>query len=83
MNKNKCYIELTKPRINAWSCDNGARFLFSRKSFKHLDILLWTLLGSALSLWGSSGLKSIFERDADALMKRTQQSSLPERIFSR
>ena len=82
MNKINAYIELTKPRINVLVLVTTVLgFYLAGKSFKHLDILLWTLLGSALSCAGAAVLNQYLERDADAMMKRTQHRPLPEGII--
>lgn len=40
-------------------------------------LLLWTLLGTALLAAGAAALNQVFERDLDALMRRTRDRPLP------
>lgn len=57
-------------------------FYFADQGFHRPLLLLWTLLGSALSCGGATVLNQYLERDVDALMKRTQHRPIPMRIIS-
>jgi len=52
-------------------------FYFADHGIQNPILLLWTLLASALSCGGASVLNQYLERDADALMQRTQKRPIP------
>jgi len=57
-------------------------FYFADRGFQHLFLLLWTLLGSALSCGGATVLNQYLERDVDALMQRTKNRPIPMGVIS-
>lgn len=74
----KDYLELTKPRITwlilmstAIGCFFGLHGVFD------VWLLLNTLAGTALLASGTATLNQWFERDADALMRRTESRPIP------
>ena len=72
------YFELTKPRINALvlvTCALG--FFLGGKGVHSWGLLVFTLIGTALVVGGSSVLNHYLERDVDRLMRRTQGRPLP------
>ena len=79
----KSYIELTKPSITALVLVTTVLgFYCAQGNLHHPWLLLWTLLGSALSCAGASVLNQYLERDADALMNRTRRRPLPSGTIS-
>ena len=72
------YLELTKPRLTALALVATA-VGFVMASSRPLDWvrLISTLLGAALVGAGGHALNQWAERDADALMRRTQLRPLP------
>ena len=57
-------------------------FYFADHGFHQPMLLLWTLLGSALSCSGATVLNQYLERDADALMQRTRYRPIPMGIIA-
>lgn len=75
--KIKAYIEMSKPSITALVLITTALgFYFAQGGFQKPLLLLWTLIGSALTCSGAAILNQYLERDVDALMKRTQRRPL-------
>jgi heme o synthase len=72
------YIQLTKPRIT-WLIlmSTGIGFFFGIDAAWSWAVLLHTLIGTGLIASGTAALNQWMERDADALMKRTQNRPLP------
>ena len=81
MSKNliAAYFELTKPRIAAMVLVITVLgfALGGGNSLQPYDLLLFTLIGTALSGGGASALNHYVEREADAKMERTQNRPLP------
>jgi len=80
----KSYIELTKPRITLMVLMTAfGGFFLSRPDVFHsassLRVLLHTLAGLALVVGGANGLNQYWERELDALMRRTQRRPLPQK----
>ncbi len=85
MNHHKlnAFIEMTKPSINALVLVTTVLgFYFAQRSFKNMDILAWTLIGTALSCAGAAVLNQYLERDSDALMNRTKNRPLPRGVIA-
>jgi len=75
---------MTKPGIMMMVLVTTALgFYFAGHGIKDPVLLLWTLLGSALTCGGSSVLNQYLERDADALMQRTQNRPIPTGLSAR
>jgi protoheme IX farnesyltransferase len=72
------YVELTKPRVAVLVLFTvGAGVLLAGgRDFSFL-VLLHTVLGTALVAAGASALNQWYERDSDALMRRTEKRPLP------
>ena len=75
------YIELTKPRIT-WLIlmSTGVGYFFGLdRTGTAFDwaLLLHTLLGTGLIASGTAALNQWYEREADALMRRTAARPLP------
>ena len=82
MNKTlKAYIELTKPRITTLVLVTTALgFFLSQNTFSPFNILVLTLLGTALSSGGAATLNNVLERHLDLRMERTRSRVLPSGI---
>ena len=73
---------MTKPGIMIMVLVTTAvGFYFADHGIKDPVLLLWTLLGSALTCGGASVLNQYLERDVDALMHRTQHRPIPSGII--
>ena len=71
-------IELTKPRITLMVVlTAGIGMLLASEGGLSFELVLHTLLGTALLSAGSSVLNQVLERDLDALMQRTADRPLP------
>lgn len=72
------YVELTKPRVAVLVLFTvGAGVLLAGgRDFSFL-VLLHTVLGTALVAAGAIALNQWYERDSDALMRRTEKRPLP------
>jgi protoheme IX farnesyltransferase len=74
---------MTKPGIMMLVLVTAALgFYFADGGFHEPWVLMWTLLGSALTCGGSAVLNQYLERDVDALMKRTQKRPIPAGIIA-
>ena len=72
------YLALTKPRLTALAVLAAvAGFLMGSSRPLDLLVLIHTLVGAALVGGGANALNQWAERDADALMSRTQSRPLP------
>lgn len=72
------YVELTKPRIT-WLIlmSAGIGYFYGRGGEWNLAVLIHMLLGTGLLASGTAVLNQWMERDADALMRRTERRPLP------
>lgn len=76
--RTSAFLELTKPRIVLLVVITaGAGFLMGARGSAHPTTLLATLLGTALVAGAASVLNMVWERDRDALMRRTRRRPLP------
>jgi len=72
------FVELAKPRITALVLVTTAfGFFLGGRGIHSGSLLLWTLLGTALTAAGSAALNHYFERGVDAEMLRTRDRPLP------
>ena len=72
------YLALTKPRLTALALfATVAGFLMGSSRPLNVLVLIHTLVGAALVGGGANALNQWAERDADALMPRTQSRPLP------
>jgi protoheme IX farnesyltransferase len=79
----KSYWSMTKPGIVMMVLVTTALgYYFGGNGFHGPVVLLWTLLGSALTCGGATVLNQYLERDADALMQRTRRRALPTGVIS-
>lgn len=76
----RCYLELTKPKIVAlvtFTALVGA--LLARPGLPPPGVLVWAMLGIALSAQCAAVLNHVFDRHIDARMTRTRRRPLPTR----
>ncbi len=72
------YVELVKPRIVALVMVTAAAgFWLAGPPLHHTIVLFHALLGTVLVAAGTNALNQIFERDTDALMRRTEHRPIP------
>jgi len=72
------YFELTKPKIATMALVTVAvGFLLGGAPTPNIEVLLHTLIGTALVAAGGSALNHWLERSADAKMERTRYRPLP------
>jgi len=72
------YLALTKPRLSALVlATTGAGFLLAPRSSSSLLPLAFALLGTILVVGGANALNQVYEREIDALMRRTRDRPLP------
>jgi protoheme IX farnesyltransferase len=66
------YVELTKPRIIALLLITTlAAMIMAARGVPNLLLVLWTLLGGALSAASAGAINCVWDRDIDRLMTRT------------
>lgn len=74
----KAYIALTKPKILVMLLFTAYAAMFvGAGRVPHLFVTIFTLVGLALSSAGAATLNMWFDRDIDALMKRTEKRPIP------
>ncbi|MBI3940250.1 MAG: protoheme IX farnesyltransferase [Acidobacteria bacterium] len=72
------YLELTKPRVTTMVLvTTTVGFYAGSARSMDLRLLLYTLIGTALTAAGSSALNQFLERGPDGLMRRTENRPLP------
>ena len=79
----KIFLELSKPNI--LSLVLVATFLgyyLGNMGIGPIDVLIFTLIGTAMTAAGSGALNHYLERDADGYMLRTQNRPLPAKLIS-
>jgi protoheme IX farnesyltransferase len=74
------YLALTKPRLNLLVVATSAAgfYLGSRGSVAIMP-MIQAVAGTALVASGAAALNQVYERDTDALMRRTRTRPLPDR----
>jgi protoheme IX farnesyltransferase len=83
LNLYRSYWGMTKPGIMMMVLVTTALgFYFADHGIHRPVLLMWTLLGSALTCGGASVLNQYLERDVDILMLRTQKRPIPMGIIS-
>jgi protoheme IX farnesyltransferase len=72
------FFALTKPRLNVLVLVTTLAGLYlASPDGVALDVLIHTLVGTALVAGGAAALNQVWERDTDALMRRTSARPLP------
>jgi len=77
------YVELTKPNVTILIVISTALgYYLGAHSVLRLDILAWTILGSALVSSGTGALNHYAEGGTDRLMNRTRSRPIPTGLIS-
>ncbi len=72
------YLTLTKPNVMILLLiTTFCGMLIAEAGLPPLRIIFWTLLGGALSSGGAAAMNHYWDRDIDAIMKRTKKRPLP------
>ena len=73
------YISLTKPRLNLLVVLSSAvGYYLGVRGPLDLQLMIEAVLGTACVAGGSAVLNQVYERDTDALMRRTRHRPLPD-----
>src|SRR4029079_8911535 len=74
------YVALAKPRLNVLVvASSAAGYYLGSPSAPQLAPMALAVGGTALVAGGSAVLNQVYERDTDALMRRTRMRPLPDR----
>src|SRR5262245_46192515 len=71
------YIELTKPRLNVLVVASSAAGYYLAAAAPFSWRMAGSVVGTALVAGGSAVLNQVYERETDALMRRTRTRPLP------
>ena len=72
------YLALTKPRLSALVlATTAAGFLLAPRPSAMLLTLSFVMLGTILLVGGANAINQVYEREIDALMRRTRDRPLP------
>jgi heme o synthase len=72
------YVALAKPRLNVLVvATSAAGYYLGATSALNAAAFLATVIGTALVAGGAAALNQVYERDTDALMRRTRMRPLP------
>ncbi|PZE28782.1 MULTISPECIES: heme o synthase [unclassified Curtobacterium] len=75
--KLRAYVALTKPRVMELLLVTTAPTMFlAARGVPDLWLVLWTLIGGAMSAGGASAFNCYIDRDIDRVMKRTSDRPL-------
>jgi len=73
------YVDLTKPRLNFLVvASSAAGYYLGTRGTPDAVLMLEAVAGTALVAAGAAVLNQVYERDTDALMRRTRQRPLPD-----
>ena len=73
------YLALTKPRLNFLVvATSAAGYYLGATQALHLWLMAQAVCGTALVAGGAAVLNQVYERDTDALMRRTRARPLPD-----
>ena len=73
------YVDLTKPRLNFLVvASSAAGYYLGTRGTPDPVLMLEAVAGTALVAAGAAVLNQVYERDTDALMRRTRQRPLPD-----
>jgi protoheme IX farnesyltransferase len=73
------YIALTKPRLNVLVvATSAAGYYLGATGPLNLAVMAAAVAGTALVAGGAAALNQVYERDTDALMRRTRMRPLPD-----
>ncbi len=72
------YYELSKPRIIVLLLiTTAAAMIMAARGIPALPLVVWTLTGGALAAASAGALNCVWDRDIDAIMKRTRERPIP------
>lgn len=71
------FYELTKPRLSFLSVITAVAGYLAADPSRNFSVLISLLIGTSLAAGGAAVLNQWLERDADALMVRTQNRAIP------
>jgi heme o synthase len=72
------YVALTKPRLNMLVvATSAAGYYLGATAPVNATVFLATVVGTALVAGGAAALNQVYERETDALMRRTRMRPLP------
>jgi protoheme IX farnesyltransferase len=78
------YLELAKARLATLVLlTTVVGYVLAARGHARLDVLLWTVIGTALTAFGANILNQWWEADRDALMERTRSRPLPSGRLAR
>lgn len=73
------YLALTKPRLNFLVvATSAAGYYLGAPQTPDLSAMAYAVIGTALVAGGAAVLNQVYERDTDALMRRTRMRPLPD-----
>jgi protoheme IX farnesyltransferase len=73
------YIALTKPRLNVLVvATSAAGYYLGTRGVPEATAMAGAVVGTALVAAGAAALNQVYERDTDALMRRTRMRPLPD-----
>ena len=77
------YVGLTKPRVIELLLLTTVPVMFyAERGIPDLRLVLWTVLGGALSAGAASAYNCVYDRDIDEQMRRTKRRALPRHIVT-
>ncbi len=77
------YVGLTKPRvIELLLLTTVPVMFFAARGVPELWLVVWTVVGGALSAGSASAYNCVYDRDIDEQMRRTRRRALPRHIVS-
>lgn len=83
VDKLKAYVSLTKPRVvELLLVTTAPVMVLAQGGIPNLLLVLWTLIGGALSAGSAGAFNCYFDRDIDRLMKRTSNRPLVTGVLS-
>jgi heme o synthase len=77
------YIGLTKPRVmELLLLTTVPMMFFAAQGVPHLQTVIWTVIGGAMSSGSASAYNCLYDRDIDEQMRRTRRRALPRHVVS-
>lgn len=77
------YVGLTKPRVmELLLLTTVPVMFFAERGVPALGLVLWTVLGGAMSAGSASAYNCVYDRDIDEQMRRTRRRALPRHVVS-
>ena len=77
------YVGLTKPRVIELLLLTTVPVMFyAARGIPDLSLVLWTVLGGAMSAGAASAYNCVYDRDIDEQMRRTKRRALPRHVVT-